>query len=253
MFEGKAWQDVPLPEQLRPRSGERDEVRIFFGRDDQPRIMGGRLEGARAAPVYLRRRPPAGWVAERNETGRLLGPPPAPLFGVLGHDDPEVVCKLGDQCIVKRLTGWSTVPAPERRLRMELSGKLAIAFGDQVLLRLERSGFVPLGGPAPFGSAGGAFVDPDGKAWVSEPKASTLHRYDGTSWTKLASPVHAPRGLWGAGSSDLWVAGEDGVGYFDGKEWRRVAGPEGSFAEVVGRTSDEVWVAGASGVWRGSR
>lgn len=252
LSDGKAWKLVALPERLVAKEGERDDARIFFGRDDQPRILGSRSEGAAPRPLYLRYRPPAGWVAERNETGRLLGPPPSALFGVLGHDDPEVVCKLGDTCIIKRLTGWSNVGSPAAVMRVELAGGLAIAFATRSLMRLEQSGFVAVGGEAPFGQPGGATVDSTGAAWVSEPGTSTLHRFDGQRWAAHPSPLRSPRGLWAASASDVWLAGDDGAAHYDGHAWRKIVGPEGPLSEVFGRDGDDVWLAGETGVWRGS-
>ena len=71
------------------------------------------------------------WRAKAGEIGRLDGGKPAALFGILGHDDPEVVCKLGDICIIKRLTGWTMVPVPAAIHRVAIASGKAYAVGPR--------------------------------------------------------------------------------------------------------------------------
>jgi hypothetical protein len=44
----------PLPRVLMPQADQTDELRIFFGRDNEPRIMGTRRSSAGEAPIYWR-------------------------------------------------------------------------------------------------------------------------------------------------------------------------------------------------------
>ena len=247
LFEAGRWAEIPFPDNVRAKEGERDDLRVFFGRDDRPRVMGTRSSGGSSRGIYLRHR--GAWAHERGEIGKLADA--AVLFGILGHDDPEVVCKLGDTCVIKRLTGWTYVPPPPKPLLVELANGVAWGVGDRSLYRLGPKGFERIGGDAPFAQAASVWASGPESVWVSEPASDSLHRFESGRWTRHASPVKRPRGLWGRAADDVWLAGEGGAAHFDGKSWRRVAGVEGPLREVRAR-ENEVWVAGESGVWRGS-
>ena len=246
--EGGAWGEIPLSPGLLPADGERDDVRIFFGRDDRPRIMGARLGPNGERAVYLRWRD--SWKREKKELARLAGEPPGALYGVLGHDDPEIVCKVTDICIIKRRTGWTSVPTEPLRLWVEVAAGRAYALDTGRLLLLGDAAFEPHASPVPFAEAGGVGATSPSDVWVSEPGAGRIHHFDGSRWASSPSPVDNPRGLWAATPSDVWLVGDEGAAHFDGTNWARVEGPSGPLAEVRGRDG-EVFVAGATGVWRG--
>ncbi|HET7543690.1 MAG TPA: hypothetical protein VFK05_27645, partial [Polyangiaceae bacterium] len=63
---------LPLPATLRPKPSEVDDLGIFFGRDNEPRIMGRRRGEAGERAVYLRHLP-GGWRDGREEIGKLGG------------------------------------------------------------------------------------------------------------------------------------------------------------------------------------
>jgi hypothetical protein len=215
ILERGKWKEAPVPAELRAGDGERDDVRIFFGRDDWPRIMGSRFAGSAASAVYLRYK--GAWRREPGEIGRLAGEPAAAMYGVLGHDDPEVVCKVGDTCIIKRLTGWTNVPPASEPLRVDLWGGQAWGVGAGGLQRLEADGWHPAD-----------------LAW------------------RATMPIAEPRAIWVVGADDVWLVGA-GVFHWDGSGWRAVKAPEGRFGDVRGTSATEVWIAGDAGLWRGSR
>lgn len=247
IFEKGAWKKIALPDRIRPADGERHEGRIFFGRDDRPRIMGTRHRPTGPSQLYLRYRNER-WNEERAEIAKLRDPPPQGMWGVLGHADPEVVCKVGDECIIKRRTGWKMMPAGSASPRVELHGGVAWAIHPDAVARLDGdSAWLPLRPPAPFVKPGGVWGTKD-EVWVSSPTTDELHRFHGGAWTTIASPVAGPRGMWGSSPSDVWLAGAGGLAHFDGTSWSRVAGPKGPLAEVYGRDG-EIWAAGESGVW----
>src|SRR4051812_37945704 len=96
MFDGPQARELPAPT-LPPRS----TVELFFGRDNEPRLMGFAPSGAGGdVPVYLRFRQGA-FRSEPSELGPL-GAPHGALYGVLGFADPEVVCRPRELCLVKR-------------------------------------------------------------------------------------------------------------------------------------------------------
>lgn len=248
MRDAGEWKEIALPEKLQPPAGAQDHARIYFGRDDRPRMM-GIYAGDEIEAVYLRYK--GGWRREPKEIGHLARKPEIPLFGILGHDDPEVVCKLGDQCIIKRLTGWTMVKAGEERFWVELSGGQAWGIGEHKLVRMTNDGWLVHGGRAPFTEPGGVWGDEEGRAWVSEPKRNQLHAYDGTQWTTHPSPVDQPSGLWGPTRDDVWLVGREGVAHYDGEVWSRVEGPSGPLREIRGAPDGVIWAAGESGTWMG--
>lgn len=240
------WRKISFPERLRPESGAHD-ARIFFGRDDKPRIMGARRRDGQVAQLYLRYRFEK-WIEERNEVAKLLEAPPQPLFGILGHADPEVACKVGSLCIIKRRTGWKTMPPGPGAPRVELHEGVPWALYPDAIARLDGDQrWLTVGAPAPFHAPGGVYAA-GRELWVSEPAAGKLHHHDGQGWRSLSAPVSGPRGMWGTGPHDVWLAGDGGLVHFDGSSWKRVAGVEGPVAEVYGR-GEEIWAAGGAGVW----
>jgi hypothetical protein len=255
--DGDKWREIAFPEALRLPEGFDNRARMFFGRDDRPRLMGiyaaPRADGTTAArAIYYRYK--GGWRKEPKEIGHLAKEPAVPLFGILGHDDPEVVCKLGGQCIIKRLTGWTMVKAGTEPFWTELdpSDKGAWGVAPHQLVRITNDGWADHGGRAPYAQAGGVWGERKGTVWVSEPATGKLHAFDGKIWTSTASPVRAPRGLFGSSTDDVWVVGEDGAGHFDGKGWSRVEGPKGPLVEVRGAPDGSLWMAGGSGTWLGT-
>lgn len=242
--DGKGKKKLPAP------ARQTEGIQIYFGRDDQPRLMG--WEGSDS--VYLRWRGGA-WQKGAMEIGKLGAGKSGPLFGVLGYDDPEVVCKVGEQCIFKRLTGWTTVDAPKGRPSVVLASKRAWAFEGAAILVLDKDkeGFRSIAEKTTFTKASGLWASGDTDIWVSDAESNSVHHFDGKEWKRESSPVAGPRGLWATSANDLWLAGDDGAAHFDGKTWSRVKGASDPVSEVTGRNADEVWLAGKSGVWRGKK
>lgn len=252
MREGDKWSDLKVPERMLASAGERDELRIWFGRDDRPRVMGTRYRpDGSGEMVYLRFK--GNWRDKAGEIGRLDSPPEAPLFGILGHDDPEVVCKLGDTCIIKRLTGWTMIPPPPEILRVELAGTGAVGIGRTTAWRLAKEGWEPLSAaPVPWKSApAGLWASADGPVWVAEPGRDLLHHWSGATWTSHPSPQNEPQALWGASPDDVWLAATEGPAHWDGARWSRLLEPTGAFEDVRGGFEGEIWLVGPAGVWRG--
>jgi hypothetical protein len=251
LYEGESWRAIELPEGLRAKDGERDEARIHFGRDDQPRIMGTRLGPEGPRQLYLRFRF-AAWREDKRELGSFAQGKRAALYGLLGWADPEVVCKVGDYCLIKQRSGWSQVPlpvaAPKTARRIDLAVGGVYALLERRLLRLEKKRWAPIGAEGPWqGSPAGAWID-DRTAWVSAPDEDGLYQQVAGSWQRHPSPVRQPRGLWASRSGELWIAGQDGVGYFDGQRWWRSSAIPGPVHEVLGHRQ-QIWFAGPSGLW----
>lgn len=242
------WVDTLLGDDLKAPEGSRDDLRLWFGRDDRPRLMGTRSGPQGESMVYLRHK--GVWRTGFGEIGRLGNAPQAALFGILGHADPEVVCKLGDICIIKRITGWTMIPVPSERMHVELVGKGAIAAGRTSALRLGKDAWQPIGAGVPWkGDPGGIWGSEDGEIWVSIPEADRLYHLDG-NWTEHPSPIAGPNQLWGK-PGDVWLSGAGGLAHHDGTRWRRDSTLRGPCRDVRGHDG-AVYAACDSGVWRGT-
>lgn len=253
LLEADRWRAIPISERLGVTASDLKTARIYFGRDDKPRIMGARQVDGETRQLYLRYRG-GEWKVEKAEIARLAGAPAAALFGLLGHADPEVVCKAGDQCIIKRLTGWQTMDAGPGTPRVDLQGKLAFAVYRDSVAVLDGLKWRTISGGAALADARGAWgavVGPGAEYWISDagPGAGRLWHGSAGSWQSLPSPVSGPELLWGTDAQDVWLAGASGLAHFDGTGWSQVAGASAALSEVFGR-DDEVWASGASGVWR---
>lgn len=247
------WKQVPIPPALRPKAEESDRLRIFFGRDDRPRLMGTRRrhDGTKEGFVYLRLMP-EGWRQARYEIGQLGNPNVSGgLFGVLGHADPEVVCKVGAQCITKRLTGWKTVPSGPGEPLVRLCGPQAWALYPDGIAWMTDSGWQPLAGTPPWKDPTGFWAVDRRDAWVSVASTNRIHHYDGERWNEQASPVARPRSFWASAKGDVWLVSDEGAAHFDGRGWSRVQGPDGPLSEIEGTDAGDVWVGGQSGLWHG--
>ena len=236
---------LPLPAMLRPKAGEFDQLDIFFGRDNEPRIMGSRrgIDGERA--VYWRHLP-NGWRDGREEIGQLGGRATGGLWGVLGSADPELVCRVGSICIIKRTSGWTTAPAGTLRRLVTLQ--------DGVLWGLEAGGISGIDAhgwalaiPAPAWSEPQAFWATRGEAWVST--AQELFHYRENDWETVPSVVGRAASFWGTGPSSVWVVGSNGAAHFDGHRFQPLA-IEGPLRVVRGRSDAELWFGGEAGLFR---
>jgi hypothetical protein len=242
---GKGFEKLPKPP--KPTA----DVAISFGRDNLPRLMGFERTPAGEAGVYFRFRKNA-WERGASEIARLADDP-GPMYGVLGWADPEVVCKRGNQCIIKRTSGWKFLPALASLPRVVLCEGQAWAFEQNQLWLLEKEGWRSIA-PAPaFGRISSVWGTSPAEVWVADAGRTALHHFAGSSWSEQRSVIEAPRAVWAPSSSEIWLAGEGGAARHDGKQWVLAAdAPKGALI-VAGRGTSEVWVGGSSGVWQGSR
>jgi hypothetical protein len=236
---------LPLPNALLPKPDEHDDVRIFFGRDNEPRIMGNRRSSVGEASIYWRHTG-TGWKDGREEIGQLGGTTRGGLWGVLGSADPELVCRANALCIIKRTTGWTTAPAGSSPRRVELL--------DGVLWGLDMSGLANIDAhgwsvvfPAPSWPPPRAFWVAGGEAWVASDHE--LFHFGGGAWSVAPAPVSEASAFWGARLDSIWLVGKDGAAHFDGQAWRPVsiAGP---LSAVRGRSDAELWIGGDAGLFR---
>lgn len=236
---------LPLPAALRPKAGEVDRLGIYFGRDNEPRVMGTRSAESGERAVYWRHLP-NGWRDGREEIGQLGGAVPLGLWGVLGSADPELVCRVNSLCIIKRRSGWTLAPAgPNQRL---------VTLQEGVLWGVDASGIAGIDKrgwaiaiPAPSNWQPVALWATTGEAWVSTP--SELWHFQAGKWASVPSPVGAVAAFWGSSRESVWLAGARGAAHFDGKTLRSSTLHE-PIRAVNGRSDQEVWFGGDSGLYR---
>ena len=241
---------LPLPPSLRAKPDEREDSRIFFGRDNEPRIMGARRSSARESPVYFRHTS-AGWQDGREEIGQLAAAPRGGLWGVLGAADPELVCRVNAQCIIKRTTGWVTAPAGVASRRVELIAGTLWGLDSSGLANIDAHGWaVTIPAPAEPNAwtlEPRAFWATTGEAWVA--LGDELFHFRAGNWSRERAPITEPAAFWGVRSDSIWLVGKGGAAHFDGQSWR-VLSVNGPFSAIAARTDSELWLGGAAGLFR---
>jgi hypothetical protein len=231
-----------LPAALRTPA---DQLGVFFGRDYRVRIA-GTAHTPQGDQVRYYRSLPGGLRTAFDELGPL-GKAGAPgLVALLGTADPEIVCRPGQSCLIKRVSGWAKASAPASLERVGLSLGAGWALSGNQLLRLERD-WVPLGTPGTWQRADDAALRGD-HACVVERATSRMHHWDGESWHASPAPVSGPRSLW-ASEASLWFAGEGGAARLEDGAVTRASAP-GPMAQVLGRSGGDVWLCGQTGVYR---
>lgn len=198
---------------------------------------------------------------------------------------------------------WAIVPNPLSRSSGYLAGVAALsptnvwAVGSPSVIlhwngkRWRRVGFPIPAGPGPYPSGGGrahvrlfsltALSAHD--IWAAGNERFLAYRghvrdqtfilhWDGTQWTLVASPNHAPvqhgstlSGVAGAGANEVWAVGSWGTGHgrqalierWNGKSWRIAATPvasSGALAGAVTLSAADAWAVGDSLAlhWNGS-
>jgi hypothetical protein len=245
LHDARGWRSEPLPTGARP--GPALDISLFYGRDNRVRLIGTRAGKSGPEGVYLRWLP-AGFKREKAEIGRLSDPRGA-LVAVLGTAEPEIVCRPGDVCLVKRRSGWSSVKAPVDIQRVVLGGGVGWAVAGQTLLRLGDDNWHPAGPPGSWKTADALFATRE-KAWIVETSAGLIHIGGGAAWQVTTAPLAHPRALWGATADALWLVADEGLAFFDGSVWHLVPGAPTPLTAVAGRSADDVWVGGGGGLFR---
>lgn len=245
VHDAKGWRREELPRSLQGEALA--TAQIFYGRDYRVRLVGAQVTKDRAISVYLRLLP-GGFRPAPDELGQLGRALADPLVAVLGTADPEVVCRPGERCILKRLSGWTDLDAPRDLSLAAIGQGVAWAVAGRQLLRGEKQ-WLAAAPPGPWEQPR-ALTVVGGDVWVIGADRPELYQLDGQSWRTVPSVVEGPLALWGASRESLWLVGKSGLAHFDGKTWRVVQGAPPELRTVLGRSDDEVWVGGATGLFR---
>ena len=241
----KGWHDEALPPAL--ISAPELRLDVFYGRDYRIRVVGTFASAAGTQSVYLRAMSD-GLKPAPYELGKLGSSKNGALLAVLGTADPEVVCRPGELCLIKRTSGWTTLAAPAELTQAAIADGNAWVVVGQQIFRADRE-WAPIGPLGPWQKAGGLFAIGE-QVYVLEPERGLIHLLSNGAWQSLPSPAGAPLSLWGAVPTQLWLVGTSGLAHFDGKSWRSVANAPKGMVKVLGRNADDVWFAGASGLYR---
>jgi hypothetical protein len=232
----------PLPEALR---GPGIDVGVFFGRDYRVRVA-GTAHTPQGDEVRYYRSLPGGLRPALDELGPLGKRGGPGLVALLGTTDPEIVCRPGESCLLKRVSGWTKASAPAGLSRVGLSLGQGWAIAGASFFRLGKD-WQPVLPPGSWQKADDAFLRGD-EACVVEHDSSRLHHFDGKAWHASASPVTGPRSLWGSADA-LWIGGDGGAVMFDDGAFRKLDGVA-HVAQVLGRDAQDVWLCSAEGVFR---
>jgi hypothetical protein len=222
-------------------------LRVFYGRDYRVRLVGTRAGKSGTESVYLRDLR-AGLKPQPDELGRLGNSKAGALVAILGTADPEVVCRPGSVCLVKRISGWQTLEAPALLTHVAIADGKAWAIAGSQAFRADRE-FAPINPEGPWQHAEGLFVV-DERLFVLEPAKNSVHVLADAAWKTLESPVGAPTAIWGARADALWLAGTSGLAYYDGESFRLVPDAPPNITAVLGRSSTDVWFASPAGLFR---
>jgi hypothetical protein len=239
----RGFKALPLPKAL-TKPAEGDRAQIFFGRDNEPRIMGALRSGASGEAIYWRHTP-AGWRDGREEIGQLGGTLRGGLWGVLGGSDPELVCRCNAVCIIKRTSGWKLAPAGSTEREVSLQQGVLWGLDATGIAGIDEHGWA-LAIPAPAWSEPRTFWATRDEAWVSTDRE--LFHFHAGAWTTVPLPFMGVTAWWGARAGSVWLVGKGGVAHFDGQRFR-VASAFGSLRAIRGRGDDDVWFGGDTGLF----
>jgi hypothetical protein len=242
VFDKRGSHREPLPAALR---GASVSLGVFFGRDYRVRVA-GTAHTPQGDEVRYYRSLAAGLTPALDELGPLGKRGGPGLVALLGTVDPEIVCRPGQSCLLKRVSGWQKASSPAGLTRVGLSLGAGWAVAGQQLYRLG-SDWEPVAAPGTWQSADDAFVR-SGEACVVEHDASRLHHFDGHAWHSSPAPINGPRSLWGSEDA-LWLGGDGGAAYYEAGAFRVLPGTT-QVRQILGRSSDDVWLCTDEGVFR---
>lgn len=240
IFDGQAFRNVELPSLPKDAT-----VRVFFGRDNQPRLMGHGTVDGDVKSVYWRYRH-GRFQPEPSELGPL-GSPKGALYGVLGFADPEVVCRPGATCLVKRISGWGRAPAHDKPIPIVLTNGSVFALHADRVDQLVKDAWTPVTPARTFSGPSDAWQEPNGALFIAE--GSSLVRLAGGVWSELPAPIGQINAVFGQSANDLFIAGAIGAAHYDGTTFRCL-GPVPGPVYAIARVGAEVWLGGDTGLYR---
>jgi hypothetical protein len=188
---------------------------------------------------------------EPSELGPLAAPRGA-LYGVLGFEDPEVVCRPREQCLIKRTTGWTRARAHDAAARVLLRAGNVFSLHASRIERLTGEGWAELEPARVFDGPLDVWLTPGGEPWVVDHSSPGLLRRESGTWAAVPSPVSEPRGVFGRTAGTVYVVGANGAAELDAHGSRCVRDVPGPL-HLAFAAGDSVWLAGESGAYRSVR
>lgn len=244
VFDGRVWLERPVPDAMHPPSQD-DRVNIYFGRDNQPRLMGTRVDSdGKAATTYLRLKS-GRWKEEPSELGPLASVRGG-LYGILGFADPEIVCAAKGLCLIKRLSGWSRTDSDSAGDRFYLTPRGVYSTRGREWFLLEGDQFRSLG-DLPFEPVGLCHHD-DERVWAVSSDALWLAPARTASSFERQEPAAHFRDVQCDGRH-VWAVALEGVFVLEAGTWFRV--PHITDISVVALTADRAWLGGTTGLFAG--
>jgi hypothetical protein len=247
--DAKGWREEALPA---PALADA-RLAIFYGRDYRVRLVGTRQGEGGLETLYYRWLP-GGFRAAPDEIGRLGNTRKGGFVSLLGTADPEVVCRPGEICLVKRLSGWATIAAPANIELVAIDKGEAWAVAGKSLLKVDNDKrWTVVSQNGPWSKANALWVN-GGSVWVIETEASKLHELSSEGWRSSPSPAKQPRAFWASARTVQWLGGEDGLfclRQLETKEWRKVPSVPGAVRAIAAHPgSGSPWVGGSAGLFR---
>jgi hypothetical protein len=248
-----------LPDPKVPLAG----ASVYLGRDHLPRLMGSAPNAAPEGGVVAiyRRFRNGTWIPAPKELGSLAEPDQGALEGILGDDDPEIVVKVGKQCLVKRRTGWTPLPALPAPGAYAIAGGEGWAHCNGQLLHFAKKAVVPVGSTSAFQRARALAASSPSAMWALSLEGSgrsELFAFDGQAWRFEPCPVAEPRAMTALPDGTLWLGGVGELCRWQSGSWQRAelrtadGTALGEVRSLAARNADAIWIASSTGLWHSS-
>jgi hypothetical protein len=212
------------------------------------------------------------WASDRNNAwavgggGRILrwvgttwqavtSPTAVELRGVAGTSLNKIWA-AGDNgtVVVWDGTSWMNAPvsggvtAPMQAVWASSTGEAWAAGGSGIVLRSTGGGAFASVAPGviPSKTLGGIWGASPSDVWVTAD--NEFYRYQGTTWTRYASPVSGLRGIAGVSATEIYAVATGGILLrFDGSSWNSVGTGIARDLYGVSAAARKLWLTGDSG------
>src|SRR5690606_20747850 len=141
---------------------------------------------------------------EPAELGRL-GNTRGALYGILGEADPEVVCRPGEICLIKRVSGWGQTPADALPAWIQMAGAHVFKVTDSEVHQLIKDSWVSEMDEVPAGDVTNVWGDGQGALYLIA--GGQLFGNEDSKWASVKTPFDSCRAVAGQTDGKIWVGG----------------------------------------------